>query len=45
MRISYDREVDVLMVELSEGKIEYAEEMDPMILIYLNFEASRDQLR
>ena len=32
MRISYDKEVDVLMVEFSEEKIEYAEEMDPMIV-------------
>lgn len=32
MRISYNREVDILMVEHSEEKIEYAEEMDPTIV-------------
>jgi uncharacterized protein YuzE len=32
MRISYDRDVDILMVEFSEEKIEYAEKMGPMIV-------------
>ena len=32
MKIKYDREVDILMIELSDEKIDYAEEAGPMII-------------
>jgi len=32
MRIGYDRKVDILMIEISEEKIDYAEEAGPMII-------------
>ncbi|HED36931.1 MAG TPA: DUF2283 domain-containing protein [Ignavibacteria bacterium] len=32
MKIKYDRGVDILMLELSDGKIDYAEEAGPMII-------------
>ncbi len=32
MKISYDREEDILMVETAPGKIDYAEEMGPIIV-------------
>ena len=31
MKISYDREVDVLTLEISDGDIDHAEEAGPMI--------------
>lgn len=32
MKIGYDREVDILMIEISDEKIDYAEEAGPMII-------------
>ena len=32
MKIKYDRETDILMLELSDKKIDYAEEAGPMII-------------
>ena len=32
MRISYDRDVDVLMIEISDEDIDYAEEAGPMVI-------------
>ena len=32
MKISYDRDVDILMIQIGEEKIEYAEEMDGIIV-------------
>ena len=32
MKIKYDRDVDILMIELSDEKIDYAEETGPMII-------------
>ena len=32
MKISYDREVDVLTLEISDGDIDHAEEAGPMII-------------
>jgi uncharacterized protein YuzE len=32
MKIGYDREVDILMIEISDAKIDYAEEAGPMII-------------
>ncbi len=32
MRIKYDREVDILTIELSDESIDYAEEAGPMII-------------
>ena len=32
MKMSYDREEDILMVETAEGNIDHAEEMGPIIV-------------
>ncbi len=32
MRISYDKDVDILMIEISDEDIDYAEEAEPMII-------------
>ncbi|MBO8183273.1 MAG: DUF2283 domain-containing protein [Archaeoglobus sp.] len=32
MKISYDRDVDILTIEISDGKIDYAEEAGPLII-------------
>ncbi|RZN33961.1 MAG: DUF2283 domain-containing protein [Methanophagales archaeon ANME-1-THS] len=32
MKISYDRDVDILMIQVGDEKIEYAEEMDGIII-------------
>ena len=32
MKIGYDREVDILMIEISDENIDYAEEAGPMII-------------
>jgi len=32
MKISYDRDVDILMIQVGEEKVEYAEEMDGIIV-------------
>lgn len=32
MRISYDRDSDILMIEISDEDIDYAEEAGPMII-------------
>jgi len=32
MRISYDRDADILMIEISDKDIDYAEEAGPMII-------------
>ena len=32
MKVSYDRDSDVLMIQVSEGKVDYAEEMGPIIV-------------
>ena len=32
MRISYDRDADILMIEISDEDIDYAEEAGPMII-------------
>jgi uncharacterized protein YuzE len=32
MKISYDRDVDILMIQVGDEKIEYAEEMDGIIV-------------
>ena len=32
MKISYDRDVDILTIEISDGKIDYAEEAEPLII-------------
>lgn len=32
MKVSYNRESDVLMIQVSEAKIDYAEEMGPIIV-------------
>ena len=35
-RIKYDREVDILLIELNELPIDYAEEYDDMIIHFSN---------
>ncbi|NIQ06070.1 MAG: DUF2283 domain-containing protein [Candidatus Korarchaeota archaeon] len=37
MKISYDREVDILAVHLAEGTIDYAEEAENMIIHFTNY--------
>ncbi len=32
MRVSYDRETDIMLVETSKGKIDFAEEIGPIIV-------------
>jgi len=32
MKVSYDRESDVLLIQVSEAKVDYAEEMGPIIV-------------
>ena len=32
MKVSYDRDSDVLMIQVSEAKVDYAEEMGPIIV-------------
>ena len=32
MRVSYDRETDIMLVETSKGKIDFAEEVGPIIV-------------
>jgi len=32
MKVSYNRESDVLLIQASEAKVDYAEEMDPIIV-------------
>lgn len=32
MRIGYDRDADVLMIEISDDDVDYAEEASPMII-------------
>ncbi len=32
MRISYDRDADILMIEISDEDVDYAEEAGPMII-------------
>jgi len=32
MKVSYNRESDVLMIQVSEAKVDYAEEMGPIIV-------------
>ena len=32
MKISYDRDVDILMIEISEEMVDYAEEAGPLII-------------
>jgi len=32
MKVSYNRESDVLLIHVSEGKVDYAEEMGPIIV-------------
>ena len=40
MKIKYDRDVDILMIELSDEKIDYAEEAGPMIIHFFLMQAS-----
>ena len=32
MRVSYDRDTDILMIEISDENVDYAEEAGPMII-------------
>ena len=32
MKVSYDRESDILMIQVGDEKIDYAEEMGPIII-------------
>jgi len=32
MKVSYDRESDVLLIQVSEAKVDYAEEMGPIVV-------------
>jgi len=32
MKVSYNRESDVLLIQVSEAKVDYAEEMGPIII-------------
>jgi len=41
MKVSYDRDEDILLIELSKGKIDFAEEKGPLIV---HFSKKREPL-